>query len=115
MVGLLAIAGLVYTWREQRWYFGFTVVAFALTGLIFQFLADVNLSNSTGLFVLERFFLLPLVFIAPLAGLGVAQLAELGPRLNVRAAPAAVAISVIVVVAASAIAALNYGRIDLSN
>lgn len=115
VVGVLAIAGLGYAWREHRWYFWFVVTGFGFSGLIMQFVADVNLSQSAGLFVLERFFLLPLVFIAPLAGLGVVQLAELTERSKGRLVPATQMVAVLAVIVASIIAALNYSQVDLSN
>jgi hypothetical protein len=116
VVGILAVFGLVYAYRNQRWYFWFTVIAFGFTGALFQFPANINLDHpNSGLFVLERFFLLPLVLIAPLAGLGIAQLGEWLTARTGRPARLTQLIAVIAMAGSLVVAVHNYSRIDLSS
>jgi 4-amino-4-deoxy-L-arabinose transferase-like glycosyltransferase len=68
--GSLILLGAWYAYRRRRWYFWFTVLAFAVSGPAFVAYANLDLAQPYGLFVLERFFLLPHVVVAPLAGLG---------------------------------------------
>jgi hypothetical protein len=75
----------------------------------------VNLSRPTGLFVLERFFLLPLLIIAPLAGLGVVQLADWATRSPLRFAADPRAIAGFALIIVAVVAGLNYRHVDLSN
>lgn len=113
VVGLLALAGLYRAYREQRWYFWFVLLAFGFTGVIFELIANLDTSAPSALFVLGRFLLLPLVLVAPLAGLGATQLAELlagrarTPERTIRF------VTVVIIVVAAVVASLNYGRIDL--
>jgi hypothetical protein len=75
--GALVLLGAAAAWRGLRWYFWFSVLAFAFTGVAFAAYANINLSVGSTLFVFERFFLLPHVVVAPLMALGVMLLAEL--------------------------------------
>jgi 4-amino-4-deoxy-L-arabinose transferase-like glycosyltransferase len=116
VLGILAAIGLVYAYRRQRWYFWFTVIAFAATGALFQFPANIKLDPvNSGLFVLERFFLLPIVLIAPLAGLGIAQIGASVTVRTGRSARLTRLVAVVAIAGAIVIAGHNYSRIDLSS
>lgn len=113
LLGLLALLGLVASWRRQRWYFWFVLLAFGFAGLFFVSLTRLNLATApSGLYVLERFFILPQVIIAPLVALGIALVASYGsytPRLR----RIALALTGIVVIAGTV--ATNYRRVDQSD
>jgi hypothetical protein len=76
LFGTLVIAGLVEARQNRRWYFNFGILALAFSGVAFVAYANVNLDKPTGLFVLERFFLLAHVVAAPFAALGLQWLAQ---------------------------------------
>jgi hypothetical protein len=77
LMGPLVLLGLIQAYRQQRWYFWFSLLAFAGTGLFFVAIANLNLETYPhALFVLERFFLLSQVVLAPLSALGVLLIAE---------------------------------------
>jgi hypothetical protein len=78
LMGLLVLCGTFQTYRKRRWYFYFTLLAFAWSGPFFVSIFNLNIgTNPTALYVLERFFLLSQVVLAPLMGLGVLLIAEL--------------------------------------
>src|SRR5438477_1961620 len=65
--GTLILFGAIRAYRCVRWYFWFSLIAFAFTGPFFAWIADLNLKTApVGLFVLQRFFLLPQVVAASL-------------------------------------------------
>jgi hypothetical protein len=71
-LGLVALLGVVRAYRNCRWYFWFSLLAFAFTGLLFAIISNFNLASvDASLSVLERFFLLPEFVAAPLVALGV--------------------------------------------
>ncbi len=77
VMGLFVILGAIRAVRYCRWYFWFSLLAFVSTGLLFAMISNVNLSSMVGgAWVLGRFFLLPLVAVAPLVAFGVIMLAE---------------------------------------
>jgi hypothetical protein len=77
IAGLLIILGAIQAFRRTRWYFWFSLVAFVFAGPFFVWISDLNLSTApSALFVLQRFFLLSLVALAPLIAFGVAALAH---------------------------------------
>src|SRR5215831_11111912 len=80
--GILLLLGIVRAYRRQRWYFWFTLLGFAFAGLAFVAYANINLAVALTQFVLERFFLLSHVVVAPLMALGVVLAAELVGRLS---------------------------------
>src|SRR5262249_54856337 len=112
---LLLVLGAVQAYRQRRWYFWFSVLAFSFTGPIFVAYANINLSVPLTSFVLERFYLLSHVVLAPLMSFGVLLAAELlaraVPALRTRATAAATA-TVLLAVVAGALA--NYREIDQS-
>ena len=113
VVGLLAIAGFVRAYRQLRWYFWFTVGAFVATGFVFMLLANIDPRGPSALFVLERFFLLPTIVIAPIAGFGVAELAAWAPsRSRQRTTVALIAVIAIV---SAAVVGIHYEGNDLSS
>jgi hypothetical protein len=73
--GVLVVAGFVRAWRAVRWYFWGCLLSALLAGPAFAAYANVDLENPVALWVLRRFFLLPHVLVAPLAGLGFASFA----------------------------------------
>ncbi len=73
---VLGLIGLVQSYLRERWYFWFSLLAFIFTGPFFVAITDLNLAAPSALFVLERFFVLPQVVVAPLAALGAIYLAE---------------------------------------
>ena len=117
LMGLLILCGLFHAYRHRRWYFYFTLLAFACTGLFFVSIANLNLGkNLAALYVLERFFLLSQVVLAPLMGFGVLLIAELIassglalPRTSLRLVMAAAGMSIFAAVL------LNYRSLDQSH
>jgi hypothetical protein len=78
LMGSLALLGLVYSYRRRRWYFWFALLAFTCAGPLFAIITNLNLASTPQtIFVLERFFLLPMVIAAPLCALGIVAAAEL--------------------------------------
>lgn len=114
-LGALSILGAVQACRQIRWYFWFGLLAFTFTGPVFVAYANINLSVPLTRLVLERFYLLSHVAIAPFAAFGVlltAQgLASVAPRIRVRAVQLA-GLAVLVAVFGSAIA--NFREVDQS-
>lgn len=108
--------GLISTYREARWYFWFGLIGFVFTGPLFVSITNLNLATApSGLFVLQRFFLLPQICLAPFAAFGFAWLTTLVRR----TVPAASRVASGILAGATALAivlmvALNYDRIDRS-
>ena len=116
LMGSLAIVGLVHAYRHRRWYFWFSLLAFAFAGPFFAAITNLNLASAPqGLFVLGRFFLLPQVIAAPLVALGIVMIADFA-ALHAPALPVGplrlVAAAAFVVVVVSLLT--NYHRIDQS-
>jgi len=77
MAGLVLL-GLMRAYRDLRWYFWFNLLAFACVGPFFVSIANLNLARApSGLYVLERFFMLSYMVLAPVTALGVVRIAEL--------------------------------------
>ena len=117
VMALSCFIGLINSFRNLRWYFWFSLVAFVFVGPFFVAITNLNLAaHPSALFVLQRFFLLSYVVVAPSAALGLLAIARgvapyLGP---VRAA------SLPVVAAATAMALLigvvrHYRALDQSH
>jgi tetratricopeptide (TPR) repeat protein len=113
LAGILILAGAIEAYRFRRWYFWFSTIAFVLAGPFFIWITNLNLQSApSALFVLQRFFLLSHVVLAPLAAFGVVLLA----RVMARFAPSrslplmATACSIGIIV----IAAMNYRHLDQS-
>ena len=113
---LLIIIGAIRAFRSAPWYFWFSLIAFVFAGPFFVWISDLNLSTApAALFVLQRFFLLSQVVLAPLAAFGVVSLAQfvtrsLGstPSLALRIVTATCLTAIVIAVAT------NYRRIDQS-
>jgi hypothetical protein len=117
VVGTAALVGTVYAYRRLRWFFWFAALAFLFTGFGFLVTTNLNPSIGTSLFVMERFFLLPQVVVAPLTGLGVAWLGHIiaarRPTFSLSRATAGVAS--LVVVCSLIVVGANYSTLDVSN
>jgi len=115
IAGTLLLPGAVYAYRRCRWYFWFSTFAFAFAGPIFVSYANINLSVPLTRFVLERFYLLSHVVLAPLIAFSVLLGAELLARLasRVRSRAADIATAVVLAVLLGGVVA-NYGEIDQS-
>jgi 4-amino-4-deoxy-L-arabinose transferase-like glycosyltransferase len=115
-MAVLSVLGLVQAYRRRRWYFWFSAIALAFTGPIFVAYANINLSVPLTRFVLERFYLLSHVVIAPLMSFGVLLAAELllaaVPALRTRATAAAASAAMVAVLAGIIV---HYREIDQSN
>jgi tetratricopeptide (TPR) repeat protein len=72
----LVALGFVSAWRSARWAFWALALMFFFAGPAFISYANANIANDTARFVLLRFYLLPQVIVAPLAGVGLVFLAE---------------------------------------
>jgi tetratricopeptide (TPR) repeat protein len=81
VASFLIILGAVEAFRRARWYFWFSLIAFVFAGPFFVWISDLSLATApSGLFVLQRFFLLPRVVLAPLVAFGVVALARFVAR-----------------------------------
>jgi hypothetical protein len=117
VVGISALLGVYPAYRRCRWYLWFALLALAFTGVAFLLETNLDPSNPTGLFVLERFFLVPLVIAAPLVGFGVMWIAQIiAVRLggmDLRQAMAGVA--VVIVTVSVIVVGANYSTVNASN
>ncbi len=77
LMGLLTLLGLIRAYRHCRWYFWFSLLAFSFTGLFFAIISNTNLNIPSAAWVLEHFFLLPEVAVAPLIAFAVVMIAEI--------------------------------------
>src|SRR5207245_7391068 len=113
--GTLTALGAVLAYRRLRWYFWFATVGVWFAGPLFVIFSNVNLSVGVTLFVLERFFLLSLVVMAPLMAFGLVFLTELllaALRGRRNAARAVVALGAAAAVLGGV--AFNYRMVDQS-
>jgi len=116
VAGTLALLGAIAVHRRERWYFWFTVIAFVCVGPLFVAITNLNLAMApSALFVLQRFFLLSQVVLAPWFAFGVLTIAKViaryapaWPLLPLRLTAAACLIAVI------AIVLTNYRGVDQS-
>jgi hypothetical protein len=116
VVGVFSLLGIVTAYRRCRWYFWFVVLAVAASGGGFLLETNLDPTSSTGIFVLERFFLLPLVIVAPLVGFGVMWSARLvaDHRPSVPSHRAAVAVASVVAAASLIVVGVNYSTLNVS-
>jgi len=113
LTGILVIAGAVAAYLSRRWYFWFSLTAFVFTGPFFIWITNLNLQHApSALFVLQRFFLLSHVLLAPIAAFGVLFLAKMLARFTEAFAVPIVATTCLLAIAATV--ALNYQRLDES-
>jgi hypothetical protein len=116
VTGLLIILGVIRVFQTARWYFWFSLIAFIFAGPVFIWMTGLNLTTApSGLFVLQRFFLLSHVALAPLVAFGVLALAHFAARSVTSTQWWAVPIVTATCVAAVVISvATNYRRLDQS-
>jgi Protein of unknown function (DUF2723) len=114
VAGTLILLGAVQAYRRQRWYFWFSLIAFLCVGPLFAWITNLNLATApSALFVLQRFFLLPQVVVAPLIAFGVLLIAEVvASSVPARPVPL-VAGALLIVLVVSVIT--NYRRVDQSH
>src|SRR4029079_18473697 len=72
--------GLIEAYVRRNWYFWLCALAVALSGPVFAAYANVDLENG-GLWLLQRFFLLAHVILAPVVALGLTRALTLVRRL----------------------------------
>ena len=104
LAGLLLLWGAVQAYRQRRWYFWFSLTAFLFTGPLFAAYANMNISAPLARFVLERFYLLPQVVLAPVSAFGLAALAGRRRILG----------SVVVLAAVTVLVVTTYEKVDQS-
>jgi hypothetical protein len=114
---ILVAIGAVVLFRRDRALFWFFAIAFAVAGPAFVAYSNINISTPLTRSVLERFFLLSHVIVAPLAALGLVGIGQFvrdrvaRPRASLaEAAAGAIAVAVSV-----AVAAASFGAIDESD
>ena len=71
LLGAGVILGAVASLTRLRWYFVFTVIALGFSILEFTVVAGLDPKVGTAFFVLERFYLMPMVLLAPLVAVGI--------------------------------------------
>lgn len=77
LAGALTVLGAIQAYRKVRWYVWFCLIAFAFAGLFFVSITELNLATAPhALFVLERFFILSHVVLAPLLAFGLLFIAK---------------------------------------
>jgi hypothetical protein len=113
---ILIALGAFHAYRCRRWYFWFSLIAFIFAGPFFVWISNLNIATApSALFVLQRFFLLSHVVVAPLLAFGLLFIAETIALVVPAMRPASVPIvSGVVFTAALAIVPANYHRIDQS-
>jgi len=112
---VLVALGAAFAWRTRRWYATYLLIAFALAGPAFVGYSNAKIDDPTVRSVIERFFLMPYVVVAPLAGFAVLAAGELAARTRLAPRLLERATAGVALVAAIAIAAINYTGIDQSN
>jgi hypothetical protein len=111
---------LVTAFIVRRWYAIFVLVAFVVTILEFAVVAGLDPRIGSQLFVLERFYLMPLVILAPMGAVGLAWLAEwIASRQHATGSKTATIIAAsitsVVVIACGVLAALNFSTNNVAN
>jgi hypothetical protein len=114
---ILVAIGAVVLFRRDRTLFWFFAIAFAVAGPAFAAYSNIDISTPLTRSVLERFFLLGHVIVAPLAALGVLGIGEVvGDRVpRSRAALAEAAAGAIAIAVSAVVAAASFGAIDESD
>lgn len=111
---LLAV-GTAYALRAKRWYATYVLIAFVLSGPAFAVYSNANLAEETTRAVLERFFLMPQVAVAPLAGFAVVAVGDLARRSGRPPAMAQAAAGALGALAAVAFVPLDRPLVDQSD
>jgi len=116
VAGLLITLGAIRVFQRARWYFWFSLIAFIFAGPFFVWITGLNLATApSGLFVLQRFFLLSQVVLAPLAAFGVLALAQFVARSVSSTQPWTLRVATAICLGAVLVTvATNYRRIDQS-
>jgi hypothetical protein len=114
---LLVLPGIIRAGRQRRWHLSFSLIAFAFAGPFFAWISNLNMVTvPSALFVLQRFFLLSQIVIAPLIAFGVLVvadvLARVLPSLKTLALPL---VSAMALGAAAWTVATHYRQIDQSD
>lgn len=111
---VLAAIGVASLYRRDRAWLWTSAIAFAVSGPLFIAYTNINLAFPVLHAVIERFFLLPEVVLAPLAAVGIVAIADAArvPAL-MRAAP--IALSALAVAVAAGIAFSRFAAIDESD
>jgi hypothetical protein len=114
--GFLICAGAIEAYRSRRWYFWFSAVAFVFAGPFFVWITNLNLASApSALFVLQRFFLLSLVVLAPLIAFGVLVIGKLVSRVGPLSAVLSLRLTAVACLIAIVVSvATNYRRLDQS-
>ena len=117
LAATLIALGAIQAHRSRRWYFWFSIIAFVFAGPFFVWISNLNIATApSALFVLQRFFLLSQVVLAPLVAFGVLFIAELIASfvlpLRIAAMPI-VATACLIAVATTV--RMNYRKIDQSH
>jgi len=116
VMGVLVVLGLFRAYREQRWYFWFSVIGFGAIGIFFITIANIDVNKEAfGFYVLERFFISSQVLLAPAVALGILIVAEwrVTQRFS-RPSSMVWAVSVVTLLAVVAGVIVNYRKIDQS-
>ncbi len=113
---LFIVVGLIAAYRQARSYFWFGLVGFLLAGPFFVWITNLNLATApSALFVLQRFFLLPQVILAPFVAFGFLWIANLIGRYWRRTVVnASLIVTAMTAVSITLRVAMDYGRIDQS-
>ena len=112
-LGLVGL-GAVRAYRAQRPFLVFAIVAFVFAGPAFILISNTSVTEEFARTILQRFFMLSHIALAPLGALGVVLAGELlGPTSRARRGATAVAGGT-ALLAAAAIGALSFGAIDMS-
>jgi Protein of unknown function (DUF2723) len=111
------VPGAIRAYQRRRWYFWFSLIAFVFAGPFFVSITNLNIATApSALFVLQRFFVLSQVVVAPLVAFGVLFLAGLlarfVPSLKTSALPI---VTVIGLTAAALTVKTYYHQVDQSD
>jgi hypothetical protein len=117
VAAVLIALGALQAYRSRRWYFWFTLIAFVFTGPFFVWISNLNLATApSALFVLQRFFLLSHVVLAPLLGFGLlfiaGVIASFVPALRNAALPM---VGILGLIAVGVTVKTRYRQIDQSH
>jgi hypothetical protein len=117
LFAVLIVPAVIRAYQQCRWYLWFCLVAFVFTGPFFAWITNLDIATApSALFVLQRFFILAQVVVAPLVAFGVLFLsnfvARFVPSLKAAALSIVVAISLI---AAALSVRTHYHQIDQTN
>ncbi|MEY2546524.1 MAG: hypothetical protein QOG48_1641 [Verrucomicrobiota bacterium] len=112
LAGTLSILGAIEAFRRCRWYLWFVGIAVIFAGAFFVAITNLNIATApSALFVLQRFFLLSHVVVAPLLAFGILLLGEVAPSLGIGRNRVAAGLAFI---ATAATACVTYRHVDLS-